>query len=179
MMQNSSSNTHNASALAVQYIRLIGDQLHRMGVSVEHWLAMSQLTWRQLDDPSFELTYSTFEQLAQHAVMLTREPALGLILGERLVASTHGAVGYAVMNSGTMRAVLEVIQRFMGLRIAFMSLSYEHHPDEVRVIIAELFPLGDIRALLLEAVVLSIKNLLDAVSMGACQVHAVVFPFAT
>jgi hypothetical protein len=44
-------------------------------------------------------------------------------------------------------------------------------------VFAETYPLGDIRRPLLEAVVLSIKNILDSISMGVCRVGEVAFPF--
>ena len=41
----------------------------------------------------------------------------------------------------------------------------------------EALPLGDARRSVLEAVVLSVKNVLDAISLGACRVVRVSFPF--
>jgi len=95
--------------LAVQYVRHIADQLKSTGVDVNHWLELSQLNNANLADSALTLTFPVFRQLVLDAINIAREPALGLFIGERLVALTHGFVGYAAMNSRTIREVLEVI----------------------------------------------------------------------
>jgi hypothetical protein len=45
--------------LLVQYIRHIAQQIGQMGVDVDSWLLQSQLSQRQLDDPSFAIAYPT------------------------------------------------------------------------------------------------------------------------
>lgn len=165
--------------LPVVYIRQIGEQLRGAGGDVAAWLQLSGLTTDQLDDPALTVDYPRFRQLVLDALTLSREPALGLFVGERLVASTHGILGYAALNSGTIRQALELTERFTKLRISLLSIAHRVQGREVRVYFTELAPLEEIRQPLLEAVVLSIKNMLDAISIGACQVCEVAFPFAT
>lgn len=165
------------TALAVQYVRLIAEQLERMGVPLEHWLGLSGLRPAQLIDERFVLDVPTFRSLSLDARRLSGEPALGLLVGERLGVEAHGALGYAAMNSRTIREVLDLIQRYIGLRIALLTLSVEVHPDQVRVVLTERLPLGNIRALVLEGALCSVKNVLQDVSTGACEVQRVAFPF--
>jgi AraC-like DNA-binding protein len=159
------------------YIRQIAEQIRNMGTDVPHWLGLSQLSEAQLNDPALTVSYRVFEGLVRDALTLTGEPALGLLVGERLLASTHGIVGYAAMNSSTVRQAIELVERYSRLRSSFLSITHEVHPNEVRLVFSETQPLGDIRRTLLEAIGLSIKNVLDAISMGACPVHYVAFPF--
>jgi len=166
-----------APALAVSYVRLIAEQVERLGVPVELWLGPSGITLDQIADASFSLDIQTFRRLALDALMLTDEPALGLRLGERWGVQAHGALGYAAMSSRSIREVLALIQRYIGLRVGFLTLAVEAHPREVRVVLTEILPLGDVREMVLEAVVSSIKGVLEDVSMGACEVEAVAFPF--
>jgi len=58
-----------------------------------------------------------------------------------------------------------------------LSSSFAIHGSAVHLQLAEPFPLGDIRRSLLEAVLMSIKNIIDAASMGACPILAAHFPF--
>ncbi|MCB9792511.1 MAG: AraC family transcriptional regulator [Alphaproteobacteria bacterium] len=167
----------NTPALAVQYLRLIGEQVGHVGVDVDAWLALSGLTRAQLMAPDFALDFMAFRQLTLDAVMLTREPGLGLLVGQRLGIQAHGALGYAAMSSRTLREVLALIQRYLVLRISLLTLEVQQQPGEVRVVLTELLPLGDIRPMVLEGVVCTIKNVLDDVSMGACEVQGVCFPF--
>ncbi len=168
----------NNSALAVQYVRLIAEQLRRLDVPLEHWYALSGLDPAQLDDPAFVLGLDTFFSLSRDARRLSDEPALGLLVGRRLGVRAHGALGYAAMNSRTIRDVLGLLQRYIGLRIALLALSVQTSAREVRVVLDELVPLGDVRTMILEGVVCSIHNVLQDVSTGVCQVEAVAFPFA-
>lgn len=164
--------------LAAQYIRHIANFLRSMGTEVERWLELSELNNDNLEDSSFTLSMPQFRQLMLDGIRIAREPALGLFIGERLVARTHGFVGYAIINSRTIREVLEVIERFLSLRISVLASSYEVHSKEVRLVLTELFPLGDIQRPVVEAVLMAIKNLIDAVSMGTCSILSAHFPFA-
>lgn len=160
------------------YLRQIAEQIRDLGADVPAWLGRSGLKEADLDVASITIPFPTFTTLVQNALTVAREPALGLLVGRRLVANTHGILGYAAMHSATVRQALDLLARFTSLRISLVSISHEEHGGKVRVLFKEAFPLGDIRGPLLEATVLSIKNVLDSISMGACRINGVAFPFA-
>lgn len=163
--------------IPVEYVRLIAEQLRSSGVSLDEWLRRSGMPQAELDDAGPLLPYSAFQKLVLNALALAREPALGLFVGGRLVASTHGIVGAAAVHSKTVRQALEVVERFSSLRISLIAISHEVSVHEVRVHFAEAVPLGDLQRPVLEAGMLSIKNVLSEITMGACQVREVAFPF--
>jgi len=163
--------------LLVQYVRQIADQLGGMGVDVDRWLGQSHLSREQLAAPSLALAFPTFERLALDALAMSREPALGLLIGERLLANSHGMVGYAALSSGTIGQALELVERYTPLRTSLISISHTVHAGEVRIVFAEPRPLGAIQRLVLEAVILTMKNVLDSISMGDCEVKMIAFPF--
>jgi AraC-like DNA-binding protein len=163
--------------IPVEYVRLIAEQLRSMGVSVEQWLRQSGLTTAALAAPEGLLAYAPFRSLVLDALAAAREPALGLFVGERLVASTHGIVGAAAINASTVGQALDVVEQFSRLRTSLIAISHEIGPHDGRVIFHELLPLGDIQRPILEAVVLSIKNVLDEITRGACAIVEVAFPF--
>ena len=164
--------------LPAYYLRQIANQIESTGADVRRWLEQSQLRETQLKDAALNVPFSVFRQLIVDALAITQEPALGLLLGERLLVNAHGILGYAAMNSGTLRQALELFERFMPLRTSLVSMSHEIHGDEVRVVFCEPRPLGDIRSTVLEAVVLTVKNVLDYISLGTCGINQVAFPFA-
>ncbi len=166
-----------SATLPLQYIRLIGDQLERMGVRVAGWLAASGLTPRWLRDPRSTIEFAQFRELVMRAVAMSNEEALGLLVGERLLASTHGLLGYAALSSGTTRQAIEVFERFTRLRAPFLDVGHTVRAGKVRVQIVEALPLGEVQRSVLEAVVLSVKNLLDSISLGTFRVVRVSFPF--
>ncbi len=167
-----------ALTLPVLYLRHIADQIASRGGDVGQWLARSGMREAQLHDPSWTIALPVFQQLIRDALSLSGEPALGLLVGERLGATTHGILGYAALNAGSIREALALVERFAGLRLSLMSIGHEEHPHELRIVFTATHPLGDVRRPVLEAVVLSIKNILDAISMGVARVGEVAFPFA-
>lgn len=168
-----------AFLLPIHYVRHIADQVRGLGVDTGAWLVRSGLTSTSLDDPELVLDFSTFERLVREAIATTREPALGLFVGERLLASSHGILGYAATSSPTLEEALLVLERFTGLRTSLIAVSHAFVGRHVRVQFRGTRPLGEVERPLLEAVVLSIKNVLDSISSGACAVSEVSFSFAT
>lgn len=164
--------------LTAYYVRHLAAQLAGMGVPVDEWLARCGLDENKLLKPELAVSFSAFRQLVQDALALAREPALGLLVGERLVASAHGILGYAAQQSGSVRQALELLARYTGVRIALVSVAYEVRGREALVRFTPTQPLGDIERPLLEAMMLSIKNVLTSISMGECQPQRAVFGFA-
>jgi AraC-like DNA-binding protein len=176
-IDNSSASTMQDDAIPIEYVRLIAEQLQSTGVAIEPWLDRGGVRAIELAEPDRWLAYAPFRRLVLGALEDAREPALGLFVGQRLVASTHGAVGAAAVNARTVRQALEVVERFSRLRSSIIAISHEVSIEDGRVLFTEALPLGDIQRPLLEAVVLSIKNVLDEITMGACRVFEVAFPF--
>lgn len=163
--------------LSVEYVRAIADYLANIGLDVEAWLARGGSSRAALLEPNGVMAFEPFRALVRHAIAAAREPALGLFVGERLVASTHGVVGAAAVNAATVRQALEVVERFSRLRSSLFEITHEVGAADGRLIFREARPLEDVQVPLLEAVVLSVKKVLDEVTMGSCPVHEVVFPF--
>ena len=163
--------------LPIHYIRQIAEQIGGMGADVPQWLRLGGLSEAQLEDPLQTVSFPAFRQLALDALAMTREPALGLLIGNRLVMNMHGMLGFAAMNSVTIRQMLELFERFIRLRISVIATRHEVHEGEVRLLFTETWPLADIRPLVLEAVVLTVKNMLDHVTLGSCQIGYAAFAF--
>ena len=160
------------------YLRHIADHLTSLGVDVAAWLAREGLAHGQLDDASLSISFEAFRRLTLDALRLSREPALGLFVGQRLQANVHGVLGYAALSSGSIRQALELFERFITLRFSVLAISSEVRPQGVRVRIEERRPLNDIQRPVLEAVVMTNKNILESISMGSCRIRSVAFPFA-
>lgn len=159
-----------------------GTYLRHLGAFIDPgevpaWLAAAGLDEAKIDDGTLTIPLSDFEGLLLDGMARAQEPAIGLFIGERLVARTHGFVGYAALNSRSLREVLEVLERFISVRFSILTVAYEVHGDEVQLCVRPEVPLGLMARPLLEAVLLSLRNVLDAVSLGAFAVRALAFPF--
>lgn len=165
--------------LPIYYVRHIGEQIRSMGGDVEKWLKDSGFSEAQLADPSFKLSYQGFEKLVRNSALVTNEPAIGLFVGQRLIANTHGMLGYAAMHSSTVREALLVFERYTRIRTTLLSIRIVSNTHQVQVHFEPTRQLGDIQAMVLEAVILSVKNVLGTISMGTCHVDGVSFPYDT
>ena len=164
--------------LTAHYLRHIAEQVGRRGVDVDAWLTECGLSSAKLAAPGFQIDFPRFERLVRTSLTVTGEPALGLFVGQRLVANSHGMLGYAAMSSATVRQAVELLARYTRVRTSMLTVSHDVVGERARVRFHEARPLGDIRRPVLDAVVLSIKNVLDAISLGACKVLEASFPFA-
>ncbi|MEM9695817.1 MAG: AraC family transcriptional regulator ligand-binding domain-containing protein [Myxococcota bacterium] len=162
-------------SLAGAYIELVADHLASMGVDVRSWLGTYGLTEAVVSEANLSLPVETWGRLLLDARTLAREPALGLFIGERLVVRTHGFLGYAAMSSRTVLDMVDVLERFTTTRISGVALRREMAGDELQLRLEELIALGPIRPFLFEAVALSLKNILAAVTMGACPIASAYF----
>ncbi len=160
--------------LPVSYLRYVAEGVRAAGGDVGRWLSLSGLSEARLASASFTLDHERFDELIRNALATTREPALGLFVGRRLVASSHGIVGFAAMSCGTVREGLELIARYTQLRTNLISIAVTGAPRGVRLQFEENRPLGDIRRPVLEAIVLSIESALAA---GGSQASAAAFSF--
>lgn len=160
------------------YIRQMADLVKGRGADIQPWLAAAGLAEARLDEAVVTLSFPIFSRFLLEAITLAQEPALGLLLGARLLGNTHGILSYAAMNGGSILQVLGLLQHYLPLRTTLVAIEMQPIGDEVRVRFNEPMPLGEVRRLVLEAVVLSIRNILDFVTMGACQVREVAFDFA-
>jgi AraC-like DNA-binding protein len=165
-------------ALPVQYIRRIADQVGRMGAALPPSFMRHKWNEIAVDDTVHNLSFDEFQQLVLDAMEVTQEPAFGLLVGERLLVNSHGILGYAAMNSGTVGQVIELLEQYIQIRTRLVSTRHEVAGDELRFIFDEAIPLGAVQRPVLEAIMLTIKNLFDYLMTGATQVRSVSFPFA-
>lgn len=163
--------------LPAQYVHQIADQVTRMGARLPDWFLQLLRPGANGELDVQHLSFGDFQRLMREAMALTAEPAFGLLVGERLLVNSHGVLGYAAANSQTLHQALGVIEQYLLLRTSLLAIRQEASGDRLRLVFVEPHPLGDVRAAVLEAVVLTVKKLIDYVSMGTCQVSAAVFPF--
>ena len=149
------------------YLRQLTELVRSGGGDTDAWLARAGLSPSSLDETAVGFSLAGFQTFVLEAVRLSQEPALGLLLGSRLLGNTHGVLSYAALNSGSLRQVLGLFEQFLALRTTLVAVSQEAHGETLRVVFRETVPLGDIRRVALETVVLAIRNILDFITLGA------------
>ena len=163
-----------ACQIPMHYLHHIAALLSSMGVDTHAWLAKNHLQTQQLQETTHSLSFTQFCQLVHDAIMLSGEPALGLLLGKRLSLNTHGLLGYAAMSSGTLCEALQVFERYGRLRTPLLKIQQQN----TLIVVQERYPLpDDLRRSVSEAVVLTLKNMLDSLSGIMHPVRSVQFAF--
>jgi AraC-like DNA-binding protein len=157
------------------YIRQIAEHVGAVGADVGAWLAQGALRPAQLDAEWQELTLDALRRLIEGAIVTTREPALGLLVGHRLRLNTLGVLGFAAMSGATLRHVIESLVRYIGLRTTLVTLSVQVHRDELRLVVLEPIALGSIRPHVLEAVVLALKHAVEFNAVDGGPISRVAF----
>ena len=164
--------------IPVYYLHQVAEKIADMGVDLHAWLARSQLQISQLDDVKHTLSFSTFQQLIRDALAMTQEPALGLLIGRRLLLNNHGVLGYAAMNCTTLQQAIEVLERYSLLRTPLVTLSHQIDGQQLRVTVSENYPLADIRTPMHEVTMLGVKNVMDYLAAGSQPITQVMFAFS-
>lgn len=165
-------------SVSVQYIRHIANLLVDAGADVNAWLHSAGLPPDALESSTRALNIRELHHLVEAARAALQEPALGLLVGERLRANTHGVLGFAAMQAHTMREVLQILQAFIAVRLDIVAFEVIERDDECLLLVREPVPLGLTRLSVLEAVMLAVKHLIEFVGQGRCEVIRVEFPAA-
>ena len=165
--------------LPVLYLRQFAEQLRAMSKSADAWLEDCGLDARQLELADFQPDFPLFCRLIERALEIADTPALGLLVGERLQVGTHGILGFAALQSASLRQSLALLERYLALRTTLVDLLHDHdEPAGLECLkLQPRYPLGSIQRCVLEAVTLAIKNVLDAATQGNARPERVCFNF--
>ena len=168
-----------AFTLPVAYLRQVVAAVGGDAENSAAWLAPVGLSVAALDDTSLTVNLEQFSRFVSAALEASQEPALGLFVGRRLVAQSHGMLGYAALSAGTVRDALGLFGAFTRLRTSLVQVAVTPEPSGgIRVALVPTEPLGAIERPVLEAILLSVANVLATISLGACRVVSVAFPWA-
>jgi AraC-like DNA-binding protein len=162
-------------SLAGPYLRAIADCVAGSGADAPAWLARHGLPADSLDDAAFELPLAVFADLVRDAIATTGEPALGLLVGDRLGVESHGALGAAILRGTTLREVSGLLAARLDTRAPLVALDLVAAGDEFRLVVREALPRGVVRRALLEAVVVALARLIATVAQGAAPIVRIAF----
>jgi AraC-like DNA-binding protein len=105
----------------------------------------------------------SFLETRQVVANVTRSLAPGwhLSMAQHLTISSHGPLGFAAVTAPDLRASVDVLLRFFGIRGPFLWLAGAVENDWFVIRIYETADMGEERNVLVELAVLAIQNLLE------------------
>ena len=163
--------SHDPPAIHPLYLRLLHGLLQRRGWSS----AALDAAVTGLDERWPGLL--AVRQAVDAALASSACPWLGLELGAAVDPHMHGAVGSATLASRSLREALSTLTRFAPLRIRALRIECREsrHALELRLIPA--LPLGAAERFIIDATLVVLRRLLDALAVGEPQSIACRLPW--
>ncbi|WP_075111752.1 AraC family transcriptional regulator [Noviherbaspirillum massiliense] len=145
------------------YARVLCALLRRRGIETQRLLAGTGLAWADLLEGRRDVSFAQMRRLILTAIQLSGAPGLGMQLGLVMPVSAHGQVGNAVVASRNLAQALEGIARYGRLRSGAVDFCLVRAEGNFRLQVHERFALGDVRIPILEAVLMGVMQLIEAV----------------
>ena len=147
------------------YARLLCTMIRVRGGDVTQLLAGTGLSWEALMEDNRGISFVRIRQIIRAAQQVSQTPALGLVLGSATQAAAHGAPGYAALAARDVAQALALLSSYARLRTSALELrllAFDERDAFCRIQLRELFDLGDVRMFILEATLVVIVRLLEA-----------------
>lgn len=112
----------DGTKVSLYYLNQVAEILRSHQISVTQWLATENLTEKTLYDSRCVVDLNTYCRLVESAIELSKLPHLGLIVGAQLSINHHGALGFALLNCGTVREMLAFFHRYLVTRTPLFKL---------------------------------------------------------
>lgn len=157
------------------YLRALMELTQEMGVEPQTWLQAADISPQHLALPTVALSTARYLAMVHSLMQHTQEPALGLLLGQRLRMNTHGTLAFAVMNSGSLRQAIQLVEHFLPLRTNLITVCFNESGACARLHFTPAADLGAAELLILETVMLAVRNVFDYLAPGTQTVLAVEF----
>ena len=128
---NRQSNRKGAAIYSSDYNRIFLNVLQDNGVNLTSWLHKAALDFSVMNNTDGFMLYKDIEGFFNRNVETLGLPGLGLQIGEKTDITSHGSLAYTVLSSPNYEEGFLSFQRFLKLRINFLTLALEFSEKEV------------------------------------------------
>ena len=153
----------NSISVPTYYFGHVISVLKKAGIGVERWLGSQGLDIENLLQTDARVSVRQFDGLMQALILTPGFEDLGLSVGKRLEIAHHGDFGLAILNSATLRQVLDFHVKFLAIRVPFVQLSYRIDGSKVAIYLDDEHWRGALHRAVIEAVMVAIVNMLHAI----------------
>lgn len=145
------------------YGRLLCAEMQSRGFTPEQILAGTSLSWDRFHEVSDFLNFEQMRRLIMHCMQLAECPWLGIDVGLRTQASSHGALGAAMGASRNLGDAMRVAEKYAFFRQYMVTMHWVTGPEPY-IAVNEVVPLGELREFLLCLLVAGLKQVLGALA---------------
>jgi AraC-like DNA-binding protein len=150
-------------SLPTYYFGHVISVLKQAGIGIDKWLASQRLDLAKLLEADARVSVQQFDGLMKTVIETRGFEDLGLLVGKRLEIAHHGDFGLAILNSATLRQVLDFHVTFLPIRVPFVKLNYRMHGSQVVISLVDEHWQGSLHRAVIEAVMIAIVNMLHAI----------------
>ncbi|HEX4335169.1 MAG TPA: AraC family transcriptional regulator [Polyangiaceae bacterium] len=147
--------THADLVLPAHHLRALYETAASRGADRVELLRDTGITTRMFESPDARFSHAQFSILANNAVTLSNDPALGLHLGQGIGLSQMGVLGLAMLSSATLGAALRLHLRYYRSLMPGWELTLRATGDRAVITIREAIPLKPFEVLATEAIVVA------------------------
>jgi AraC-like DNA-binding protein len=155
---------HTGPLIPTHYIAQISDHMDQRKLDSQAWLAASHLNKDLLHQPGLLIEYQQFKQLILTAVEGCEQADIGICIGKKLSITSHGTLGFALLNCASLRQAIELCQRYIGIRTPLLDLSFRQNQNSFVIEINELFHIQSIRRFFIESLLVTLQQSLSFVA---------------
>ncbi|MDX1805181.1 MAG: AraC family transcriptional regulator ligand-binding domain-containing protein [Alcanivorax sp.] len=164
-------------AIHPTYSRLLCAHLQQLGFDNGVIFDGTRLQWESLLGEHRYLSLAQFSRLVRRAVALTDRPWIGLEIGGMTAVSAHGSLGYAVVSAPDLRTVLQVVTRYVGVRLQLTDVILEEQGERATLTLRERMDLEDAREFIHGGMLATYFQLVDTISSRHLRDAEVFLPF--
>ena len=150
------------------YLHLLAELLKTIGVDEQSLLLRVGLDPARLQSTDLRVSQTQASEFVTRAIIESGEPGLGIMLARELKLPLHGALGTAVMSSRTLGDALELMTRYLTLRVPHLNVCKRETGNLARYVVSCDIDLGPLHGFIMDAM------LFGCVSMGAQLTGSVV-----
>jgi AraC-like DNA-binding protein len=166
----------SAELVPLSYVEALLELAQTFGVAREALFAAARVRPQVLLHPNGRVSFLDFNLLALAALQATQEPALGLLLGQRLNVSSHGILGYAVLASANLGQAIQFALKYYRVLGLTFDLELIEHPERLELRAIETIPLGPLKRFAAEGLLASLYSI--ARFLLGCEIEQLSVGFA-
>lgn len=144
------------SPIPVNYVYNLVQLMVDSGIDQDQLLAEANLRHDEVFDNKEQLRFSQFRTVMLVGKRLSGDPALALTLGNKLMLTAHGLLGYAVISSSNLEQTMALLQRYFCTRTRLCVPIFRLTNDGGVLAFHEMLALGDMRETYLEVVMAAV-----------------------
>lgn len=160
------------------YLFVVSECMNDFGIDRFRWLRGTEFKTIDASFIESSIDYEVFRDLVLRAVRFSNNQALGISVGHRLSLQTHGILGYALMNCENLLSAVKIIEQYMSIRMPLMQLTASYQDDEFILQLEEKTSIDGLRVVILDAMLVASKAILDQLMPGLKKDLTISFPYA-